>query len=48
MRDAIVHEQVRLDLERVAAAVPLTSSLDGRYVTAVARSPLADDDPARG
>jgi uncharacterized protein YutE (UPF0331/DUF86 family) len=48
MRNAIVHEYVRLDLDLVAAAVPLAISLYGRYVTAVARSLLADEDPDQG
>jgi uncharacterized protein YutE (UPF0331/DUF86 family) len=44
MRNAIVHEYLRLDLERVAAAVPLAVSVYGRYVTAVARSVLTEQD----
>ncbi len=37
MRNAIVHEYVRLDLDRVATAVPLAVDAYGDYVTAVAR-----------
>lgn len=42
MRNAIVHEYVCLDLERVAAAVPSAVDLYRRFVTAVA-SNLADE-----
>ena len=38
MRDAIVHEYVRLDLERVATAVPLAVEVFRRFVTTVARN----------
>lgn len=44
MRNAIVHEYLRLDLARVAAAVPLAIEVYGRYVTAVARSMLTEPD----
>jgi uncharacterized protein YutE (UPF0331/DUF86 family) len=43
MRNAIVHEYLRLDLARVAAAVPLAIEVYGRYVTAVARAVLAGE-----
>ena len=42
MRNAIVHEYVRLDLERVAAAVPVAIEVYRQFVTAVARG-LVDE-----
>jgi uncharacterized protein YutE (UPF0331/DUF86 family) len=40
MRNAIVHEYVRLDLDRIAAAVPLAVEIYRGFVTAVAKSLL--------
>lgn len=48
MRNAIVHEYLRLDLDRVAAAVPLAVAAYGRYVGAVARSVGGNPDPEAG
>lgn len=45
MRNAIVHEYLRLDLVKVAAAVPLAIVGYRDYVTAVAHSLITEDVP---